>query len=69
MFKKAKSETQLGISSQANSFLTGKSAKIYENADEWHNIFRNQVLMRIDESICNHYLPNTQVRPILQYVC
>lgn len=71
MFKKAKGETQLGIFSQASVFLSGKAANIYEDTKGWHNIFRSEVLMRIDESICkplftdNTGAPNSPVRLLI----
>ena len=52
MFKKTKSESQLGIFSDPNLFLSGKAETFYEKQDAWHNLFRNQVTRRIDESIC-----------------
>jgi hypothetical protein len=35
--------------SGVNTFLTGRSLKIYEKKESWHNLFREQVTLRIDE--------------------
>lgn len=50
MFRKTKNP-QLGIFSSPSSLLSGKSQKMYENNDSWHNRFREQVTSRIDESL------------------
>lgn len=71
MFKKTKSESQLGIFSDPNLFLSGKAETFYEKQDAWHNLFRNQVTRRIDESICKALFteqtgaPNSSVRVLI----
>lgn len=71
MFKKTKGESQLGIFSNPNSFLSGKSETNYEKQDAWHNVFRLQVTIRIDESICKPLFteqtgaPNSSVRVLI----
>ncbi len=51
MFKKSTSSTQHDFFSSPQRLLSGKSLKIYDDQSEWHNIFRNQVTMCIDEDI------------------
>lgn len=71
MFKKTKSESQLGIFANANSFLSGRAENFYEKSDAWHNLFRVQVTARIDESICKPLFaeqtgaPNASVRVLI----
>lgn len=50
MFKKSK-EPQLDIFGSTFSLFSGKSQKMYEDKASWHNQFRRQVTLRIDESI------------------
>ncbi|MCA1763037.1 MAG: transposase [Cryomorphaceae bacterium] len=51
MFKKTSAKSQLDVFSNPNSFLKGRSEDIYEQSDSWHNLFRTQVTLRIDESL------------------
>lgn len=51
MFKKTLKSHQLNIFSSPNSLFSGKTLKIYEDDHAWHNQFRKQVTMRIDEDI------------------
>lgn len=51
MFKKTSSKSQLDVFSNPNSFLKGRSEHIYEQNDSWHNLFRTQVTLRIDEPL------------------
>ena len=51
MFRFTNKSTQTDMFSSANSFLTGRSLKKYENPMAWHNMFRIQVTHRIDEGI------------------
>lgn len=51
MFKKTKTEYQLDLFSSSESMLKGKSKDFFNNSTSWHNVFRNQVCARIDESI------------------
>ena len=68
MFRKNSKSLQLNIFSSTNSLLSGKSLSIYEDESAWHNIFRQQVTMRIDEEIfrplycTNNGAPNAPVR-------
>ena len=37
--------------SSPNSFLTDRSERFYEQNDSWHNLFRIQVTLRVEESL------------------
>jgi hypothetical protein len=50
MFKKSKIENQLDIFSSIPSMLKGRTYKQYTEQSSWHNQFREQVFMRIDET-------------------
>lgn len=71
MFKKTKSDSQLGIFSNPNSFLKGKAENFYEKSDAWHNVFHRQITMRIDESVCKPLFtedtgaPNASIRVLI----
>ena len=71
MFKKTSVETQLGIFSTPNLFLSGQAESFYERQDSWHNLFRLHVTSRIDESICKPLFthqtgsPNSSVRVLI----
>jgi hypothetical protein len=51
MFKKSSKEKQLDAFSNVPDMLEGSSLKQYSDQGHWHNQFREQVIMRIDESI------------------
>lgn len=51
MFKKTSKSPQLNLFTSSQSFFTGKSLSLYEDKASWHNQFRQQVTMRIDEEI------------------
>ena len=51
MFRNSKESCQLDVFSNASSFLFGSSLKAYENSHGWHNLFREQVTLLIDEEI------------------
>jgi len=71
MFKKTKRDIQLGIFSSPTSLLSGKSKKLYEDNQAWHNIFRRQVTMRINESLfselycSNNGTPNASIQVLV----
>ena len=50
MFRKTPKEKQLGIFSHTSSLLSGKLRNYYDEPYSWHNIFRNQVTTRINET-------------------
>lgn len=51
MFKKSPTSIQHDLFTSSQNLLSGKSLKIYDNQQEWHNMFREQVTMRINEDI------------------
>ena len=51
MFRRSPESLQPTMFNSNSTLLSGKSFKIYEGPIAWHNQFRNQVTMRIDESI------------------
>ncbi len=51
MFKKSSISSQLNMFTSPGSLFTGNSLKMYEDQHAWHNQFREQVTMRIDEDI------------------
>jgi len=51
MFKKSAESGQLNLFSSPQSMFSGNSLKMYEEGSSWHNQFRNQVTLRIDENI------------------
>ena len=51
MFKKSSKSVELNIFTSPKSMFSGNSLKMYEDEHAWHNQFRKQVTMRIDEDI------------------
>ncbi len=68
MFKKSSKSGQLNIFTSPKSLFSGNSLKMYEDEQAWHNQFRKQVTMRIDEDIfsplycLNNGTPNAPIR-------
>ena len=71
MFRKSQPAPQFGIFSSPSSLLSGKSKKHYLDPQAWHNIFRKQVTMRINESLfsdlfcSNNGTPNASIRVLV----
>lgn len=71
MFKKSSESSQLNIFTSPKTLFSGNSLKMYEDEHAWHNQFRNQVTMRIDESIFSplycedNGTPNAPVRVLV----
>jgi hypothetical protein len=71
MFKKTTGSPQLNLFTSPKSLFSGKSLSLYEDKAAWHNQFRQQVTMRIDENIfrplyCeNNGTPNAPVRILI----
>ncbi len=71
MFKKSKKAIQQNIFTSGTSLLSGKSLKLYEDESAWHNQFRNQVTMRINEELftplycLNNGSPNAPIRVLV----
>ncbi len=51
MFKKTNKDVQLDAFSGVPGMLSNRSFKQYNDARKWHNLFRHQVVNRIDESL------------------
>lgn len=51
MFRSSKNETQLNMFSSVSGMLRGKSSEQFNDPHAWHNMFRTQVVERIDENI------------------
>ncbi|MFZ4545610.1 MAG: transposase [Saprospiraceae bacterium] len=71
MFKKAPESFQLDLYSSPATLFTGKTLKLYEDKAAWHNQFRQQVTMRIDESLFSplyckdNGTPNSPIRVLI----
>lgn len=71
MFKKSPETAQLNMFTTPGVLFSGKSLKLYEDQLAWHNQFRQQVTMRINEDIfkplyCNNNgTPNAPVRILI----
>jgi hypothetical protein len=71
MFRKTQKEIQLSMFSSPVALLSGRSKNIYEKEDAWHNIFRKEVTMRINEDIFKNLFcqdngsPNASVRVLV----
>jgi hypothetical protein len=59
MFKKSNKETQLDAFASVLTMLESLALKQYSDQGHWHNQFREQVVMRIDESIFSALFNNT----------
>ncbi|NEW85565.1 MAG: transposase [Mariniphaga sp.] len=71
MFKKSSKSVQLNIFTSPKTLFSGNSLKMYEDEHAWHNQFRNQVTMRVDENLflplyCeDNGTPNASVRVLI----
>ncbi|MBL0711185.1 MAG: transposase [Colwellia sp.] len=71
MFKKSAESTQKNLFTSVTSILSGKSQKLYEDKLAWHNQFRKQVTMRVNESLfnplycSNNGSPNASIRVLI----
>jgi len=63
MFKKSSKETQLDAFTSVPPMLESSALKQYSDKGHWHNQFREQVVMRIDESIFSVLFNNTTGAP------
>lgn len=63
MFKKSSKETQLDAFTSVPTMLERSARKQYGDQGHWHNQFREQVVMRIDESIFSVLFNNTTGAP------
>ena len=71
MFKKSSNSPQLSMFSSASELLRGSAMNYYKKDISWHNQFRKQVVMRIDESIFSvlynqdNGAPNASIRVLV----
>ncbi|HDL00842.1 MAG TPA: transposase [candidate division Zixibacteria bacterium] len=71
MFKKSSESIQQNLFTSGTSLFSGKSQKLYEDELAWHNQFRKQVTMRINESLfsplycSNNGSPNASIRVLV----
>lgn len=63
MLKKSPKDQQLDMFTSPISLLSGKVQTAYENPDAWHNLFRKEVTMRIDEDMFSPLYSDGQGRP------
>jgi len=63
MFKKSNKETQLDAFTSVPTMLERSALKQYSDQQHWHNQFREQVVMRIDESIFSVLFNDTTGAP------
>lgn len=63
MFIKTDKDCQLDAFSNVPGLLEGSANKIYDNPSHWHNQFRNQVIMPIDETIYSVLFNKTMGAP------
>jgi len=67
MFKKSAESIQQNLFTSGTSLFSGKSQKLYEDKLAWHNQFRKQVTMRINESLFSPLYVQTMAVPMLPY--
>ena len=71
MFKKSNKESQLDAFASVTTLLENSSFKQYSDESHWHNQFRKQVVMRVDESIFSILFntttgaPNSSIRTLV----
>ena len=71
MFKKTETSRQLSLQTSVFQHLNGCSATQFENKSEWHNIFYNQVVSRINEDLFSVLFssgkgtPNASIRTLI----
>lgn len=71
MFKKSPQNPQLDAFSSPTEYLKGSTMNYYLKNDSWHNQFREQVVMRVDESIFSvlydqtNGAPNASIRVLI----
>jgi len=51
MYRPSDESPQINLFTSGGSLLSGKSLKLYQDPIAWHNQFRNQVTMQIDEGL------------------
>jgi len=51
MFRKTDKNKQLNMFSSPSQQLRGRSQRFYDKDNSWHNVFREQIILQIDEGI------------------
>ena len=71
MFKSSESSQQLDIFTSGSSLFSGKTLNFYTDESAWHNLFRKEVTMRINEDLfkplysSNNGTPNSSIRVMI----
>ena len=71
MFKESDKNPQMDMFSSPAGMLQGSSLKNYLKNDSWHNMFREQVIMRVNEDIfsvlysSDNGSPNASIRVLV----
>jgi len=71
MFRKTSESVQLNAFTSPGNLFSGNARKFYEDKIAWHNLFRQQVTMRINESFfsplycSNNGTPNAPIRVLV----
>ena len=71
MFKETDKNTQLNMFFAPDSMLSGRSLTLYQEKSSWHNVFRKDILMCLDESLfevlfCkDNGAPNASIRVLV----
>lgn len=71
MFRRSDESPQVNLFTSGDSLFSGKSLKLYQNPAAWHNQFRNQVTMRVDEGVFESMYslgkgtPNASIRVLI----
>ncbi len=71
MFRKSESSQQLNLFTSGDSLFSGKALTFYKNESAWHNLFRKEVTMRINEDLfkplysSNNGTPNSSIRVMI----
>lgn len=71
MFRRSDESPQVNLFTSGDSLFSGKSLKLYQDPTAWHNQFRNQVTMQVDEAVFESLYssgkgtPNASVRVLV----
>jgi hypothetical protein len=71
MFRRSNKVSQPKLFTSTQHLLSGRSLKVYEDNNKWHNQFRIQVTQRIDEELFRHLYcedfgsPNSSIRILI----
>lgn len=71
MFRRSNESPQVNLFTSGDSLFSGKSLKLYQDPTAWHNQFRDQVTMRVDEGLFGSLYslgkgtPNASIRVLI----